>query len=172
MAIREKYEPQIQKPKDRQVTAFDFFGKKHKRRLKNFKFRPGAYGVLITGQKILLERHPLLKTFGLPGGGVEIGESLRQGMEREFKEETGLKVKAEELLGIVEDFFTFRGTDVHGILIFYKVKKISGKLLPNGNGWDTGEVKFMDIKKLTQKNSSRSQWPFIRNLKNLPKTDL
>ena len=153
------------KLKNRQIIAFDLFGKKHKRWLNDFKFRPGAYGVLREGRKVLVQRHKLLSKFGFPGGGIEMDESISEGLIREYKEETGLKVKIGKLLGVGEDFFTFKGTDVHGIFIYYEIEKIGGKILPNGNGQDTGEVKFIEIDKLTKETSSRSQWEFIKILK-------
>jgi ADP-ribose pyrophosphatase YjhB (NUDIX family) len=166
----EKYEKLIEKVRNRLIIAHDFFGKKHKRWLKNFKFRPGVFGVLKQGTlkqgtKVLVQRHPKLKSFGLPGGGVRINESIPHALEREYFEETGIEVETGKLLEITEDFFTYYGEDVHGINIFYEVKKIGGKILPNGNGWDTGEVRFIEIKKFTKKNFSRSQWPFIKSFK-------
>lgn len=158
-----KDEPLFKDVKDRQITAYDLFGKKCKRHLKNFKFRPSAYGILQIDNQLLVQRHPLLNKFGFPGGGIEIGESISEGLEREFEEETGLKVKAGKLLGITEDYFTFKGVDIHGILMFYEVQKVGGKIFPNGNGQDTGEVKFMDIDEFSKDNSSRSQWKFIKN---------
>jgi len=158
-------EPLLEKSKNRQITAFDLFGKKHKRWLNDFKFRPSAYGVLGAGNRVLVQRHRLLTKFGFPGGGIKMDESIPEGLIREYEEETGLKVKVGKLLGVGEDYFTFKGTDVHGIFIFFEVKKVSGKILPNGNGQDTGEVKFMEIDKLTKENSSRSQWKFIKDYK-------
>ena len=161
----EKHEKLIEKVRNRSIITHDLFGKKHKRWLKNFKFRPGAFGILRQGTKVLVQRHPKIKSFGLPGGGVRINESIPHALEREYFEETGIEVKTGKLLGIAEDFFTYYDEDIHGINIFYEVKKIGGKLLSNGNGSDTGEVKFMEIDKLMKKNSSRSQWKFIREYK-------
>lgn len=158
-------EPLFEKSKNRQITAFDLFGKKHKRWLNDFTFRPSAYGVLRNGNKVLVQRHKLLSKFGFPGGGIKMDESISGGLIREYKEETGLKVTVDKLLGVGEDYFTFKGTDVHGIFIYFEVKKVSGKILPNGNGQDTGEVKFIELNKLTKGNSSRSQWEFINGLK-------
>lgn len=160
-------EPLFKKVKDRQITAFDLFGNKCKRHLINFKFRPSAYGVLCINNQVLVQRHPLLRKFGFPGGGIDIDESISEGLEREFEEETGLKVKTGKLLGIAEDYFTFKGTDIHGILIFHEVRQVGGKILPNGNGQDTGEVRFMNIDNFTEENSSRSQWKFIEKWKNI-----
>jgi len=155
-------EPLFKKSKNRQIVAFDFFGKKQKRLLNNFKFRPSAYGILRDKNIVLVQRHRLLSKFGFPGGGIEMDESISEGLTREYQEETGLKIKVGRLLGINEDFFTFKGTDIHGILMYYEVEKIGGEILPNGNGQDTGEVKFIEIDKLTEETSSRSQWKFIK----------
>ena len=156
------YEPLFKKCEDRQIIAFNLFGKKQKRWLNNFKFRLSVYGVLRDGDKVLVQRHPLLYKFGFPGGGVEMDESISEGLIREYEEETGLRVKVGKLLGISEDFFTFKGTDVHGILIYYQVEKTKGKILSNGNGQDTGEVRFIRLNELDKKISSRSQWKFIK----------
>lgn len=158
-------EPLFKKGKNRQIIAFDLFGKKQKRWLNDFKFRPSAYGVLRDGNKVLIQRHKLLTKYGFPGGGIEMNESIPEGLIREYKEESGLKVRVGKLLGISEDFFTFKGVDIHGVLIYYEVEKIEGKILPNGNGQDTGEVKFIEIDKLTEETSSRSQWKFIKTFK-------
>lgn len=83
-------------------------------------------------------------------------ESIADGLIREYEEESGLKIKVGKLLDITEDFFTFKGTDIHGILIYYSVSKIGGRILSNGNGQDTVEVKFIEIDKLTEENFSRS----------------
>jgi len=53
-----------------------------------------ASGVLIIDQRVLLLKHKKLKTWLTPGGHLEEGEFLHQAAEREFFEETGLKVKA------------------------------------------------------------------------------
>jgi len=150
---------------DKVITAYDLFDKKHKRNLRNFKFRVSVYGLLFRGDKLLLQRHPDLKSFGLPGGGIEIGEGIEDSLRREFKEETGLIVEMGDLVAVTEDFFTYEGEDAHSILIIYKVKVVGGELLPMGNQDDTGEVKYIDIGKLTKHNTQRVFWKIIKTLK-------
>jgi 8-oxo-dGTP pyrophosphatase MutT (NUDIX family) len=53
-----------------------------------------ASGVLVIDQRVLLLKHKKLKSWLTPGGHLEEGEFLHQAAEREFLEETGLKVKA------------------------------------------------------------------------------
>ncbi|QGH34157.1 NUDIX domain-containing protein [Gracilibacillus salitolerans] len=74
---------------------------------------------------------PYINRYDLPGGSLEDGEALSEAMKREFLEETGLKIKIEENIGVIDfklpwlwrDF-----TDVHHIAVYYFVKKIGGEL--------------------------------------------
>jgi 8-oxo-dGTP diphosphatase len=62
----------------------------------------GVGAVVIDGTKVLLVRRgnePLKGEWSLPGGAVELGETLQQGAVREVLEETGLVVVP---AGIVE----------------------------------------------------------------------
>jgi ADP-ribose pyrophosphatase YjhB (NUDIX family) len=62
----------------------------------------GVGAVVIDGTKVLLVRRgnePLKGEWSLPGGAVELGETLQQGVIREVLEETGLVVVP---AGIVE----------------------------------------------------------------------
>jgi 8-oxo-dGTP diphosphatase len=56
------------------------------------------------GRVALIKRGsaPLLGEWSIPGGMLELGETLRQGAEREALEETGLTVRATELLGVFD----------------------------------------------------------------------
>lgn len=48
-------------------------------------------GVLIKDNKILVQRERNGNEYALPGGHIKIGETLENGLIREFKEETGAK---------------------------------------------------------------------------------
>jgi len=54
------------------------------------------------GLVLLIKRtkEPWRGLWGFPGGHVDVGESPRQAIIREIKEETGLKVKVEQMLDI------------------------------------------------------------------------
>ena len=57
------------------------------------------------GRRVLLVRRgapPLQGQWSLPGGVVELGETLRSAADREALEETGLVVKAEEILEVFD----------------------------------------------------------------------
>ena len=141
------------------VVAHDLLGNKYKRPIKGFKFCVGVYGVLKNGNKILIQRNPLVKKFALPGGNIKIGESILEGLVREFKEQTGLKVEEKRFIGIVEDMFTDKGDDSQRVLVFYELKEVGGKLIK--------EAEYMDISELSIKNMQDSFWKGIEFFKKL-----
>jgi 8-oxo-dGTP diphosphatase len=59
--------------------------------------------VLDRRERVLLMRRRAEETWGLPGGGVEPGESWEQAARRECREETGWEVELRGLLGIYSD---------------------------------------------------------------------
>lgn len=144
---------------NRTIKAFDIYGKEHLRELKNFKFRVSAYGVLIENNKVLIKRNPLISTWELPGGGIELGESIEDGLVREFQEESGVIVKIGVLLNVEDSLFTFNEEDAHSVLVFYEVKRIGGTV--SANYEDSVEAKFVDLNYLNRKNTQRSFWNII-----------
>jgi len=66
----------------------------------------GVYGVAIKDDKILMikkSRGPYIGMYDLPGGRMEEGESMEEGLRREFVEEVDCKISEISLSGQVED---------------------------------------------------------------------
>jgi len=65
----------------------------------------GVGGLIVDQGRVLLVRRgrePLKGCWSIPGGLIEIGESLHQGVVREVEEETGLAVEPVELVELLD----------------------------------------------------------------------
>jgi ADP-ribose pyrophosphatase YjhB (NUDIX family) len=84
--------------------------------------------------RILLERRSDNGMWGLPGGAIEAGESVRQATLREVQEETGLKIRITGLLGVYSDpvgrivTYPDNGDVAQLVDIVLTAKIVSGKL--------------------------------------------
>ncbi len=125
--------------------------------------RVAAYGLLQRDSKILLCR--LSKNVGmnpgrwtLPGGGIDFGEDPEDAVVREFREETGLNVKVEKLIGVDSLCDSMPNWPaMHSIRIIYTVSYVSGELQYEHDGstdlcaWhtytDSKELPLVDLAK-------------------------
>lgn len=63
--------------------------------------RPSASAVIFDRRgRVLLQQRSDGGQWGLPGGGVEIGESVAAAVIREVREETGLRVAVRRMIGV------------------------------------------------------------------------
>jgi ADP-ribose pyrophosphatase YjhB (NUDIX family) len=104
----------------------------------------GVGAVIAQSGRVLLIRRghaPLLGEWSLPGGVVECGETLREGIVREVREETGLAVETRELLGVYERVVRSddRRVRYHYVLIDFLCGVISGDLKA---GSDAADVRW------------------------------
>jgi ADP-ribose pyrophosphatase YjhB (NUDIX family) len=68
----------------------------------------GVGGVIIDrGRAVLIRRgsEPLLGEWSVPGGTLEIGETLEEGVARELLEETGIQVRVLELIEVFDRIY-------------------------------------------------------------------
>jgi len=86
------------------------------------KFRVGVYAVIFDGGRVLLAHRRDIDWWNLPGGGMEAGETVEEATRREVREETGLEVEVESLVGVYskpqkqEVVLTFRCRVTGGML--------------------------------------------------------
>ena len=86
-----------------------------------------ARGVCILGGKVLLCLPKDRSYSYLPGGHIEFGETGREALVREMKEETGLDAIAGDLLGVVESSFVQKGEKHCEINLIYEMKVRGGE---------------------------------------------
>jgi ADP-ribose pyrophosphatase YjhB (NUDIX family) len=64
----------------------------------------GSSAVVVDGRnRILLQRRSDSGNWALPGGAMDLGETLAESAIREVKEETGFDVQVERIVGIYSD---------------------------------------------------------------------
>ena len=89
------------------------------------------------GRALLIRRgrEPLLGEWSIPGGTLELGETLEEGVARELLEETGLKVRVLELIEVFDRIYMEstagseepkKGPRFHFVIIDYLCERISG----------------------------------------------
>jgi ADP-ribose pyrophosphatase YjhB (NUDIX family) len=73
---------------------------------------------------------PRMGEWSIPGGMLELGETLRDGVAREIEEETGLRVKSEEVLDVFDSIVTDAEgkTQYHYVLVDYLCSVTGGEL--------------------------------------------
>jgi 8-oxo-dGTP diphosphatase len=109
----------------------------------------GVGGVVIENGRALLIRRgsePLLGQWSIPGGTLELGESLENGVIRELKEETGLAVRIVEMIEVFDriyddeaDAAQKKGPRYHYVIIDYLCERLDGEAKA---GSDVTDVAF------------------------------
>jgi ADP-ribose pyrophosphatase YjhB (NUDIX family) len=96
----------------------------------------GVGAVVVHRGRVLLVqrgREPLKGKWSLPGGMLELGESLTQGVAREVQEETGLDVEAIELIELIDRIHKESGPSgervrYHYVIADYLCRVVGGTL--------------------------------------------
>ena len=71
-------------------------------------------------------KEPAKGTLDLPGGFVDMNETVEEGMMREIHEETGLRVERVDYLFSIPNLYLYSGMEIHTIDMFYEVHVSSG----------------------------------------------
>ena len=115
--------------------------------------RLAAYGVVVdTEDRVLLAlgNDPPEPRWALPGGGVELHESLEDGLVRELEEETGYAVRPVRLLGVAthetppERRLSETTRWLRSVRVFYEVEIVGGELRDEVDG-STDEARWFPL---------------------------
>lgn len=100
--------------------------------------------------RVLLQKREDSNKWGFPGGAIELGETPEEAAIRELKEETGLDVAIDSLIGIYtdSDMKYPNGDNAQSIAIVYKLKALSGELICDNK--ETVDLKYFDVDKLPE----------------------
>jgi mutator protein MutT len=105
--------------------------------------------IVDAGRVVLVRRRfePLAGEWSLPGGAVELGETLEECVTREMREETGLEVEVGPVLDVF-DRITLdpsRRIQFHYVLIDYLCRPIGGALRAGSDVADAAFVAPADL---------------------------
>lgn len=98
-------------------------------------------GVVIHESRVLLIRRgkpPLEGRWSIPGGLLEVGETIAQGIERELREETGVKVRVADLIEICEKVLRDEENEpqYHFVILDYVCEFVEGTAKAGGDAAD------------------------------------
>jgi len=108
----------------------------------------GVGGVVIDkGRALLIRRgsEPLLGQWSIPGGTLELGETLQEGVARELFEETGVTVRVLDLIEVFERINPYTPPEsrelnvrprFHFVIADYLCERISGEIRAGGDATD------------------------------------
>jgi len=127
------------------VTCVDIDGNEHKVPVGELQWRPSVYGIVIKDASILLSRQ--FGGYDLPGGGIDLGETIEDAVIRETSEETGIIVKNPQPLSAASSLFKLPGSDkdvfIQSILLYYTCEFVGGEL--SVDGFDEDEQKYAEL---------------------------
>lgn len=101
----------------------------------------GVGAIIIADDRVLLVKRghpPLAGEWSIPGGVLEVGETLREAAVRESLEETGLQVEPADLLGVFDRILhdADERTIYHYVLIDFLCRRVSGEPVAAGDAAD------------------------------------
>src|SRR5258708_4901131 len=116
-------------------------------------------GIIDQGRALLIRRgsEPLLGEWSIPGGTLELGETLEEGVARELLEETGLTVRVIELIEVFDRIYVESTAGAkegkkrprfHYVIVDYLCERLAGEAVA---GSDVSDVAFARGAELGQK---------------------
>src|ERR1700734_1968509 len=124
----------------------------------------GVGAIIIEDSRVVLVKRahpPLQAEWSIPGGVLEVGELVRQAAIREAREETGLTVKAGELLGVYDRVLRDADQRVqyHYVLIDFLCRRVAGNIAAAS---DAAEARWFMLEDLTGLNLAEDTMDVIR----------
>ena len=96
---------------------------------------------MLDADRVLLVQRgnePMRGEWSLPGGKLEVGETLREGIVREVREETGLVITPGKIVEVLDRIVREESGAVryHYVLVDFLCKVAGGKLQPSSDALD------------------------------------
>lgn len=100
--------------------------------------------------ELLLNLRTDTNSWGIPGGSMELYETIEETAVRELKEEAGINAESLELLSVLsgeEYYFEYpNGDKMWTVIVLFRIKDYNGKLRVSDN--ESKHLKFFSLDKL------------------------
>ena len=107
--------------------------------------------------QILLQKRSDNGLWGLPGGLLELDESIEEGAIREVKEETNLDIVITKFIGVfINPLMTWRTSDKAKVIAFGFVGKVVGGSLAMLDG-ESLELRYFELKEIPKLHTLDNQ---------------
>ena len=129
----------------------------------------GATVVILNDDRILLNLRSDTHTWGIPGGAIELGETLEQTAARELKEETNLSAESFTLLHLFsgKDFY-FKypnGDELYSVVALFLAEGVAGDLkITDGESTELRYFRKSDLPLLESRAKVILQWLIDHNV--------
>ena len=115
-----------------------------------------AGGILSDDEgRVLLQLRGDKKTWAIPGGSMELGESTLDTAKREFFEETGIQVEAVRFLNVYSNFEEIypNGDKVQTIVMIYEFKALEDFDISDFHNEETLRLRFFSKEEIAELES-------------------
>ena len=104
---------------------------------------------------VLLQLRGDKKTWAIPGGAMELGESTLDTAKREFFEETGIKVQAARFLNVYSNFEEVypNGDKVQTVVMIYEFKALNDFDISDFHNEETLHLRFFSKEEIEKLDS-------------------
>jgi ADP-ribose pyrophosphatase YjhB (NUDIX family) len=94
---------------------------------------------------------PAKGLWSVPGGAIDLGETVEECLKREVLEETGIKILVEDFLSYVDVILKDKAPDdiqYHYVVLYFKASYVSGDLRPSSDAADARWLTSQEIRQL------------------------
>ena len=102
--------------------------------------------------RVLLQLRGDKKTWAIPGGAMELGETSLQAAVREFYEETGISVEAKRLMNVYTNFDESypNGDKVQTVVFLYELQALENFDISNFHNEETLRLGFFSKEEIAE----------------------